>query len=272
MPSPEHRRNYILKHIEDRGSATVVDLAEELDVSAMTIRRDLVELEQEGALRRVHGGAVIARGRSYEPLYPMRAGVMQAEKVRIGRLAAELVADGDSIALDIGTTTLEVARHLQGRRNLTILTPSLHIANLFMGQPDIRLIVAGGIVRPEEGSLIGDLARHAFQHLYVDRLFLGVACLDAAYGLSEYNWDDALVKRAMIASAKEIVVVADSQKFGKVALVHVADFSQVQKLVTDRAPPTPVLAKLQNAGVSLLVACERDDAEFDLDEESSAVG
>lgn len=272
MTLPEHRRTSILKRIDDRGSATVVDLAKDLEVSMMTIRRDLVELEQEGSLRRVHGGAVSARSRSYEPVYQMRAGVMQAEKERIGRLAAELVADGDSIALDIGTTTLEVARCLQGRRNLTILTPSLHIANLFLGQPDIRLIVTGGIVRPEEGSLIGDLACHAFEHLYVDRLFLGVACLDADYGLSEYNWDDALVKRAMIASAKEIVVVADSGKFGKVAFVHVANFSQVQKLVTDRAPPPAVLTKLQDAGVSLLVAGEQDGAEFDLEEEASAIG
>ncbi|MBW7886032.1 MAG: DeoR/GlpR transcriptional regulator [Caldilineaceae bacterium] len=254
MTLPEHRRTFILKRIEDRGSVTVVELAQQLDVSPMTIRRDLLELEQEGALRRVHGGAVNARGRSYEPLYHTRAGVMQAEKERIGRLAAELVADGDSLALDIGTTTLEVARCLLGRRNLTIVTPSLHITNLFLGQADLRLIVAGGIVRPEEGSMIGELARLAFERLHVDRLFLGVACIDAAYGLSEYNWDDALVKQAMIASAKEVVVVADSQKFGKVAFAHVAGFGQVHKLVTDRPPPEPLMAQLQAAGVSVLVA------------------
>jgi len=269
MALAEHRRTYILKAIEERGSVSVVDLAEQLDVSMMTIRRDLVELEQEGALRRVHGGAVSARGRSYEPLYPMRAGVMQDEKRRIGRLAAELVADGDSIALDIGTTTLEVARCLLGRCNLTILTPSLHIANLFLGQPAIRLVVAGGIVRSEEGSLIGELARYAFSQLYVDRLFLGVACLDAGCGLSEYNWDDALVKQAMIASAKEVVVVADSQKFGKVAFAHVAPFSRVHKLVTDRMPPAPVLEKLQEADVSLLVADELEETELAAEEELS---
>jgi DeoR/GlpR family transcriptional regulator of sugar metabolism len=218
-------------------------------------------LEKEGAIRRVHGGAVSARGRSYEPIYPMRASVMQAEKESIGRLAAELVADGDSIALDIGTTTLEIARNLTNRRNLTVLTPSLHIANLFLGQSDIRLVVTGGIARPVEGSLIGELARYAFKRLYVDRLFLGVACLDAAYGLSEYNWDDALIKQAMIASAKEVVVVADSSKFGKVAFAHVADFTQIHRLVTDRTPPAAVMERLLETNVSVLVADDEEPGE-----------
>ncbi len=254
MALPEHRRNYILKAVEDRGSVTVVDLAQRLDVSMMTIRRDLVELEKEGAIRRVHGGAVSARGRSYEPMYPMRAGVMMDEKGRIGRAAAGLVADGDSIALDIGTTTLEIARNLAGRRNITVLTPSLHIANIFLGQSEIRLVVTGGIARPVEGSLIGELARHAFKRLYVDRLFLGVACIDATYGLSEFNWDDALIKQAMIASAKEVVLVADSSKFGKVAFAHVADFNQIHRLVTDQPPPEPLMERLLEANVAVLVA------------------
>lgn len=254
MSLPDHRRNFILKTIEERGSASVVDLAEALDVSMMTIRRDLVELEHEGAVRRVHGGAVSARGRSYEPIYPMRAAIKPDEKVRIGLAAAEMVADGDSIALDIGTTTLEVARALTGRRNLTVLTPSLHIANIFLNHPEVRLIVTGGIARPVEGSLVGELARNAFKRLYVDRLFLGVACVDADHGLSEFNWDDALIKQAMIESAREVVLVVDSGKFGKVAFAHVADFSQVHKVVTDREPPEDMRDRLREAGVSLIVA------------------
>lgn len=254
MALPEHRRSFILRTVEERGSVTVVELAERFNVSTMTIRRDLVELEKDGTVRRIHGGAVSARGRSYEPTYTVRAGIMQEQKQRIGRMAAGLVADGDSIALDIGTTTLEAARALLGRRNLTIVTPSLHIANLFLDQPEVRLVVTGGIARPVEGSLIGELARHTFERLYVDRLFLGVACLDGAYGLSEYNWDDALIKQAMISSAKEVVALADSSKFGKVAFAHVADFSQIHVLVTDREPPEPVMDRLRAANVSVLIA------------------
>ena len=254
MALQEHRRSFILRLIEDRGSVSVVDLAERLNVSMMTIRRDLMDLEREGSVRRVHGGAVSVRGRSYEPLYTMRAGMMQSQKERIGRLAASLVAEGDSIALDIGTTTLEVARALVGRRNLTVLTPSLHIANLFLNQPEIRVIVTGGIMRTVEGSLVGELARAAFKRLHVDRLFLGVACIDAAYGLSEYNWDDALIKQAMIESSKEVIVVADSAKFSKVAFAHVADFRQVHKVVTDRIPSPEILEQLSSYNIPLLVA------------------
>lgn len=256
MGLPEQRRTVILRALEQRGSVTVVDLAQRLDVSMMTIRRDLVELEKEGVLRRVHGGAVSARGRAYEPLFPHRSGVMSDEKERIGRAAAALVADGDSIALDVGTTTLEVARHLVNRQNLTVITPSLHVANLFLAQPGVRLIVSGGIARPIEGSLIGELARYAFKRLFVDRVFLGVASLDALHGISESNWDDALIKQAMIASAKEVVVLADSSKFNKVAFAHVADFPQFHRLITDREPPDDIRMRLFEAGIQVTIATD----------------
>lgn len=254
MTLPDHRRSLIIKAVEDRGSATVQDLADRLQVSMMTIRRDLVELEREGAIRRVHGGAVSARGRAYEPLFHLRATVMPEAKTQIGKVAAELVIDGDSIALDVGTTTIEVARALVGKRNLTIVTPSLHVANLFLNQSDTRLIVTGGIARSVEGSLVGELTAYAFRQLHVDRLFLGVACIDATLGMTEYNWEDAIVKQQMIAAAKEVIVVADSAKFAKVAFAHVANFSQVHRIVTDRVPPPELLKAIENAGIALHVA------------------
>lgn len=257
MSLPEHRRSLIIKAVEDRGSVTVQELAERLDVSMMTIRRDLVELEREGAVRRVHGGAVSARGRAYEPLFHLRATVMSEAKTKIGRLAAELVIDGDSIALDVGTTTVEVARALAGKRNLTIVTPSLHVANFFMNQPDTRLIITGGIVRPVEGSLVGDLTAFALRQLHVDRLFLGVGCIDAHAGLTEYNWEDAIVKQQMIASAKEVIVVADSAKFNKVAFAHVANFRKIHRIVTDQQPTGELLAAIRDHGITLHVVNEK---------------
>ncbi len=233
----EARRATILKEIEDRGSTSVSDLAERLGVSEMTIRRDLSELEREGVIRRVHGGAVSARGRSYEPPMLLRAVENQEAKRRIGQTAAELVADGDSLALDVGTTTLEIARHLLGRRNLTVVTSSLHIANLLFGQPQIRLILSGGIIRAGEASLVGDLAHHTYQNLFVDRLFLGVGGVDLQAGLTEYNWDDALVKQAMIRSAKEVILVADHSKFNQVAFAAVGPLSVVHQVVTDTPFP-----------------------------------
>jgi DeoR/GlpR family transcriptional regulator of sugar metabolism len=262
MSTPEDRRTFILKAIEDNGSVSVLDLATSLDVSMMTIRRDLVELEKEGVVRRVHGGAVSTRGRSVEPPYSLRLAQAVTAKQRIGALAAQLVAEGDSLALDIGSTTIEVAYHLVGKRHLTIVTPSLRIAALFLNQTDARLIVPGGIVRTGEGSLVGELTRYAMERLFVDRLFLAVGCIDAQCGLSEFNWDDALVKQAMIRSAKEVILVADATKFGKVAFAQVADLTAIHKLVTDRLPPPEILAKLHEAHVQVLIA-DPDGSEID---------
>jgi DeoR/GlpR family transcriptional regulator of sugar metabolism len=250
----EDRHTFILRQIEDRGSVSVVDLASQLGVSEMTIRRDLTDLEKEGGIRRVHGGAVGARGRSYEPPLILREAENQDAKVRIGKMAASLVAEGDSIALDIGSTTLEIARHLVGRRNLTVVTSSLHIATLIYTEPEIRLILTGGIVRHGESSMIGDLARHAYQALHVDRLFLAVAAVDAEAGLTEYNWDDALVKQAMIESAKEVILVADSSKFDRVAFARVAPLGAVHQIVTDRAPSGALSAALQRSGTRIRLA------------------
>lgn len=240
---------FILREIEDHGSVRVVDLAQRLHVSDMTIRRDFADLEEKGLVRRVHGGAVSARGRSFEPSIMLRQSENLEAKAAIGKAAAELIADGDSIILDIGTTTMELAGRLVGRHNLTVITPSLHIANLLVKQPDIRVILPGGIIRHGELSMTGDLTRKAFEGLYVDRLFLGVAAIDSQAGLSEYNWDDALVKQAMIESAKEVILLADASKFGKVAFARVAPIQAVHQMVTDQSPPAGLQKALSEAGV-----------------------
>ncbi|MCL4562023.1 MAG: DeoR/GlpR family DNA-binding transcription regulator [Chloroflexi bacterium] len=250
----DYRKTLSLKEIEDRGSASVVDLALRMGVSEMTIRRDLTDLQREGIVRRVHGGAVSARGRSYEPPMMLRAVENQEAKRRIGEAAARLVADGDSIALDSGSTTLEIARNLAGRRNLTVITSSLYIAYQLLGQPDIRLILSGGIVRSGEASLIGDLAHHAYANLFVDRLFLGVGAVDVQAGLTEYNWDDTLVKQAMIRSAKEVILVADLSKFGRAAFAKVAPLSAVHHIITDGPPPAEMEGEFKRLGIVVHVA------------------
>ncbi|HAF62221.1 MAG TPA: DeoR/GlpR transcriptional regulator [Anaerolineaceae bacterium] len=258
----EDRTAFILKEIEDRGSVNVVNLAQRLDVSEMTIRRDLVSLEKEGLIRRVHGGAISARGRSYEPSLVLRETQNREEKALIGRIAASLVADGDCIALDIGSTTLQVAINLIGRRNLTVITPSLQIANALANQPDIRLIIPGGIVRHGELSLIGDLTRRSLEGLFIDRLFLGVGAIDSEHGLTEYNWDDALVKKEMVQNAKEVILVADPSKFEKVAFASVAPLNAIHMLVTTQLPPTPLQEALQKDGVLIMTGDEEDDGEI----------
>ncbi|NIN64770.1 MAG: DeoR family transcriptional regulator [Anaerolineae bacterium] len=251
---PEERRQQILHLIQTQGSVSVADLCIRFDVSEMTVRRDLADLERAGLLRRVYGGAVNAQGRSYEPPFLTRAGKHQAEKERIGQAAATFINNGDSLALDVGTTTLEIARHLEGKQNLTIVTPSLHIAKVLANQPSMRLMLTGGILRPSELSLIGHLAEKAFREFYVDKLFLGIGGIDFKAGLTEFNLEDALVKRAMLASAKECLVVADASKFGNIAFAAVAPLSAVHKIVTDSAVGSGIVSRLEEMNIEVILA------------------
>jgi DeoR/GlpR family transcriptional regulator of sugar metabolism len=253
MKSSE-RRSLIVQALEEHGVVGVVDEADRFAVSAMTIRRDLLDLEKAGLARRVHGGAVIDRGRSYEPPYLVRENEASTAKGLIALSTVGLIAESDSIALDTGSTCLLVARYLKGRRNLTVVTPSMRVAEVLMDEPDLRVVLTGGVLRPGEGSLTGEFAARAFRDLSVDRLILGTAAIDADFGLSDYNWEDVLVKQAMVQSAKEVIVVADARKFGRIAFARIAGFEVVDTLVTDIAPTGAIADRLHEAGVKVLVA------------------
>jgi DeoR/GlpR family transcriptional regulator of sugar metabolism len=252
------RQSQILEIIQRDGNTTVSDLAERFEVSEMTIRRDLRDLDQQGLLRRVHGGAVSDLGRSYEPPYRLRTTKRVAAKAAIGAAAAELVVDGDSIALDVGTTTLEIARALQHRHNLTILTASLPIANeiatLFSLENDVRLILTGGVVRSGELSMFGHIAQNAYHEFHVDKAFVAIGGLSVEGGLTEYNLEDALVKKPLLESAREVIVVADSSKFGQITLCSVGPLSAVDVVVTDSAAPQDMLDQLEEMGIEVIVA------------------
>jgi len=250
----EERQQTILKLLESQSSVQIADLRDQFDVSKMTIRRDLDQLERKGLLRRVHGGAVNTRGSSYEPPYPSREPVNRDKKERIGQAAADLVQDGDSITLDIGTTTLEMTRHLQKKNNLTLITPSLHIANALSQQPNIRLILTGGILRSGELSLIGNLAERVFEDFFVDKLFLGIGCIDISAGLTEFNLEDALVKKAMLKSAKEVIVLADASKFEQIAFASVSTIDVISRIVTDSSLDESVRLMLEARDIEVILA------------------
>lgn len=241
----DERRQRILKLIETQGSVSVDKLAQRFDVSEMTIRRDLRILQKNGFLKRVHGGATSNRGRSYEPPFLLRAREHMQAKAQIGRYAAQMISDGDSVALDVGTTTLDIARHLKDKQNLTVITPSLHIANVLAGHPGIRLILPGGVLRPDELSLVGRLAERALENFYVDKLFLGMGGVDLDAGLTEFNIEDAQVKQALIQRAKECILVADGSKFGSIAFAAVAPLSAVHKIVTDDSADPEICRRME---------------------------
>lgn len=256
MNTIDQRQRYILEEIERRGSVNVIELAQALTVSEMTIRRDLNDLEKVGLVRRVHGGAVSARGRSYEPPLSTRSVENRTAKQILGRYAAEMVAEGDSVALDTGSTIYEVAQNLKEVHNITVVSPSIPIASLFFDRVDVRVILPGGVVRPTENSLVGDFTRQTLELMFVDRLFLGVGAIDSNSGLSEYNLEDAAVKQCMIKNAKEVFLVADSSKFEKVAFAYVAPLRVLHHLITDQEPPRVLLETLKKHDIDVHVVSE----------------
>jgi DeoR/GlpR family transcriptional regulator of sugar metabolism len=250
--STSGRRGAIRGFLADRGEVGIAELAAALQVSEMTIRRDLEELEDQGVARRVRGGAISTVSRSYEPPLATRATEAQAAKQQIAQAAADYITFGETAILDVGTTTLALARTLRGRGGLTIVTPSVQAGIELAGDPNIRVILTGGIVRPGELSLIGDLAERTFSQLNCDVLFLGVGGVHAEKGLTEYNLDDTRVKRAAIGAASRKVVLADRSKLDRVCLATIASLPEIDVLITDAEPDHHVLEAVREAGVEIV--------------------
>ncbi len=259
------RRRIILNLVRENGEVSIANICNRFGVTEMTARRDLSALDRDGLLRRVHGGAVSALGRSYEPPYLLRSTVNLEAKRRIAAKAAELVADGESLALDVGTTTLEIVRQLQTKRNLTILASSLPIANEVVShlslENNVRLILTGGIVRAGELSMIGHIAESACSELHVDKAFIGIGGLSLEDGLTEYNLEDALVKRALLKTALRKIVLADGSKLGRTAFATVAPLSSVDTLITDPSAPEEVIQGLTRRKIQVIVVGEEQSKD-----------
>ncbi len=251
MSVSDKRKQYIRNTVKNSGSVLVSELAAALFVSEMTIRRDLSELENEGFLKRTHGGAVKEVSRSYEPPFSVRKNISSDKKRLIGRKAAEYVEEGDTIAIDSGTTALVFAEELQSFRNLTIVTPSIHIAGKFLSNPGIETILAGGIVRKTEGSLVGDITRRTFENLYFDKFFMSTAAFSPDAGFTEYIIEDAEIKKLIISHSKKTIALMDSDKLEKTAFSLVCTPDEIDILVTNSEPNLKVKQSLQNSGVKI---------------------
>ncbi len=252
MIAPE-RRQRILLAIEEAGIASIRDLAARFGVTPITITRDLQGLEQQGLVRRVHGGAIGVRASSYEPPFVARETHLSGEKRRIAQRAVDLVRDGESLILDVGTTTLEVARALKGKRNLTVLVSNLRAALELATQPAIQVIVVGGKLRPSELSMVGHVAESTLRDFRVDTAFIGVGGITLADGLTEFNVDEAGTKRVMLQRARRRIVVADHTKFGKVMLAAVAPITAADAIVTGAGLDTETVGRLREAGIEVIL-------------------
>ena len=247
------RHKVILELIETKGHVEVAELSRLNGVSDATVRRDLEILEREGLVKRIHGGAISKVSLSHEPAYNVRAQRMIDEKIRIGRKAASLISEGETIVLDVGTTTTEVARALKDQRNITVFTPSLWVANILADEPGIVVMVSGGIVRRGERSLVGDFAERAFNELVFDTFIMGIAGIHTEYGLTEYNLQDSQTKRSAIKATRRTIVVADGSKLGKIAFAKICHLNDVDALITDNGSPNE-LEQLYSTDIEIIIA------------------
>lgn len=250
----KQRKDRIVKALSESRVIKATDLAASFSVSMETIRRDLAELEQEGIVRRVHGGAILNTGYSIEPDYAEREMKNFDEKRAIGKRAVSVVDDGDTIIIDIGTSTLEFAKMLKGKKNVTVLTNSLIIALILADDPDIKVIVLGGEVRHGEGTASGFWAEEMVDGFYVDKLFLGVGAMTVEHGVMDYDIPETNLRRHFIQHSKLVVALADYSKFGIKALNVVCPTEKLDYLITDEKTDQRILKELRERGVEVLVA------------------
>ena len=216
----DERQAEIARLVEERGRARVTELAESFGVSSVTIRKDLDVLADAGRIIRTHGGAIAPRVRGQELAYDVRDSMQQSEKAAIGRLAASRVGDGESIIVDASTTSLYLARELMQRtpgQSLTIVTNSIRLATEMAVRPDISVLLMGGRVRGRSLSLVGQLGDGVLRRVNVQKAFVGAAGFTTEEGLTETTEEEAQIKRAMVAAAREVYALVDNSKWGRVA-------------------------------------------------------
>jgi DeoR family transcriptional regulator of aga operon len=244
------RLSAILEELSGNGSVSVSELSRDFAVSLATIRRDLQLLEEQRLIARVHGGAV-ARGVLYELPLRYKSTRQPEQKRRIAQEAARRVHEGWAIGLTGGTTTTEVARALVDRPRLTVVTNALNIAAEIAVRPNLKLVVTGGVARPESYELVGPLAEASLEGLNLDIAFLAVNGITPRAGLTTHHEIEAGTNRALMARAAQVIVVADSSKLGHVAFARICELSDVDELIIDDGADAGAVAAIRDAGVQV---------------------
>lgn len=247
----EERHKQILEELENNNIVRIAQLSKNLGVTRQTIRRDLAELEKTGLIKKVHGGAVLNKT-NVEPSYSIRNNTNIQEKEIIAKKAVEFVDEGDAIFLDIGTTTLMMAKKLKKRNKLTVITNFLLIALELANSPGIKVIMSGGELRGEELSLSGPISNKSVENIFLDKSFIGVGGLSIEGGFTDYHLDESEFRRMMIKHSKKSYALADHSKMNVTAIFKSADIHEIDVLITDEKSPESLLKHLAEKGIEVI--------------------
>lgn len=258
-PAASNRCEKILQELLSKGEVSVDGLAKQFEVSAATIRRDLSDLEQQGLLRRNHGGAVPVAPMLYEPFRHVSSFQEQeqkcaAEKRQIGLMAASLIADGDIIAIGAGTTTTQVARSIRHRKGITVLTNAINIAMELSHLADIKVCMTGGFLSGDWFALVGDTAHRNVSEMFVDKVFIGVDGIHPEHGLTTNYPEQAAIHRAMMKQARERIVVTDHRKINVLGMSLIWSLADIDYLITDQETTDEAIAPFKEKNIEVLRA------------------
>jgi DeoR family fructose operon transcriptional repressor len=245
------RQQRILDRMALDGEVKIAELKDMFDVTEMTLRRDLEKLELMGFLRRTFGGAILV---GKDIALQDRTGFMMDEKMRIGMQAAQFVVSGDSIFLDGGSTTLQVAKYLKPEMNITVVTNALNIAAELQGK-QISTIVVGGMLLDKTATLVGPIAAGSIEKMAFDRVFIGTTGVSFKHGFSNSNMHESDIKRLVIEQASEVNMVMDHTKYGLRDLFSFASLNAVDRIISDRSPDQELEDALKEASVEIVISC-----------------
>jgi DeoR family transcriptional regulator, glycerol-3-phosphate regulon repressor len=245
------RQLKLLDFVKLHGAASVEQLAELLDVTLQTVRRDITKLADEGIVARFHGGVRLPSSTIENLAYTQREDLNRGAKEAIARAVAAHIPNDSSIILNIGTTTEAVAKALLHHRGLRVITNNLNVANILSRNPDCEVIVTGGVVRPLDRGIVGEAAVDFIKQFRVDIAVIGVSGIEADGSLRDFDFREVKVAQAIIEHARQVWLAADSSKFNRHAMVELARLSQIDRLFTELEPPEPFAQLLAEAEVRL---------------------
>lgn len=246
------RHQFIIKEVNLKGHISVVELCESLSVSSVTIRKDLQFLEDAGFVYRTHGGVTKHNPYQTDRSVIEKEKLHEREKIEIAKAAAKFITANDSIIIGSGTTTQFFARQIIPQEQLTVVTSALNVTLELLKHPNVEVIQLGGSVRQTSSSVTGQYAMHILDQFFCSKLFLGVDGIDLEYGISTTNAQEALLNKKMISVAQQVIVLADSSKFGRKSFGKIVDFSNIDVIISDEIPK-PFQELFDSLGIQTII-------------------